>query len=65
VDMPSGKVLEASSSCDLSILSLGANPQCAEGVSVAPEGSLSMSIRELWPNIDKLGEINHGGTLSR
>jgi hypothetical protein len=61
VDTPSGKVIEVSSSCDLSIFSSGADPQLAEGVEVTPEGSSSMSIGELWPDIDKLDKINHGG----
>jgi hypothetical protein len=61
VDTPSGKIVEVSSSCDLSIFSLGADPQRAEGVEVTPEGSLSMSIGELWHDIHKLDEINRGG----
>jgi hypothetical protein len=28
---------------------------------VEPEGSSSASIGELWPDIDKLDEINRGG----
>jgi hypothetical protein len=61
VDTPSGEVLEVSSSCILSIFSSGADPQCAKGIEVTPEGSSGMSIRELWPDIDKLDEINHIG----
>jgi hypothetical protein len=61
VDTPSGKVVEVSSSCDLSIFSSRADPQRVEGVEVTPEGSSSMSIGELWPDIDKLDEIHHGG----
>jgi hypothetical protein len=61
VDTPSGKIVEVSSSCDLSIFYVGADPQRAEGIEVTPEGSSSMSIGELWPNIDKLDEINRGG----
>jgi hypothetical protein len=58
VEMPSGEV-EVSSSYDLSIFSLGANPQFAK--SVTPEGS-SLSIGELWPEIDKLDVIDGKGT---
>jgi hypothetical protein len=57
-NMPSGKV-EASSSYDFSIFSSGADPQRAK--SVTPEGS-SLSIEELWPNRDKLDEIDGEGT---
>jgi hypothetical protein len=64
VDTPSGEVVEVCSSCDLSIFSSGADPQRAKGVGVTPERSSSMSIRELWPNIDKLDKINHGGTTT-
>jgi hypothetical protein len=60
--MPSGEVVEVSSSCDLSIFSSGADPQRDEGVGVTHEGLSSMSIRELWPDIDKLDEIDGGDT---
>jgi hypothetical protein len=50
-----------SSSYDLSIFSSGADPECAEIVEVASGGS-SLSIRELWPNIDKLDETRHEDT---
>jgi hypothetical protein len=53
VDTPSGEVAEKSSSYDLPIFSSGADPKFAE---VVPEGS-SPSIRELWPDIDKLDKI--------
>jgi hypothetical protein len=45
VDTPSGEVVEVSSSCDLSIFSLGVDPQHVAGIEVAPVGSSSMSIR--------------------
>jgi hypothetical protein len=54
---PSGEVIEISSSCDLSIFSLKVDPQCVEGGGGVPEGSLSASIGELWPDIEKLDEI--------
>jgi hypothetical protein len=47
VNMPSGEVVEVSSSCDLSIFSSGADPQRDEGVGVTHEGLSSMSIGEL------------------
>jgi hypothetical protein len=61
LDTPSAKVIEISSSCELSIFSSRATPRCAEGGDGAPEGSSSMSIGELWPDIDELDEINWGG----
>jgi hypothetical protein len=45
-----------SSSYDLSIFSLGVDPECFEIVEVASGGS-SPSIGVLWPGIDKLEEI--------
>jgi hypothetical protein len=45
----------------LFIFSSGANSQHAEGIEVTSEGLPIMSIAELWPDIDKLDEINHGG----
>jgi hypothetical protein len=62
VDTPSGEVIEISSSSNLSVFSSGADPQCTEGVDATPMGSSSVSIGELWPDIDKLYEVNHGGT---
>jgi hypothetical protein len=56
VDTPSGKVPEKSSSYDMSVFSSGADPKCAEVAKVASEVS-SPSIGELWPDIDKLDEI--------
>jgi hypothetical protein len=56
VDTPSGEVAEKSSSYDLSIFSSRADSQGAEIVAIASGGS-SSSIRELWPDIDKLDEI--------
>jgi hypothetical protein len=37
-------------------------PPRANGGGGAPEGSSSTSIWELWPDIDKLDEINRGAT---
>jgi hypothetical protein len=58
LDTPSAKVIEIPSSCDLSIFPLKDDPHRTEGGGGAPEGSSSASIRELWPDIDKLDEIN-------
>jgi hypothetical protein len=60
VDTPSAEVAEVSSSNDLSIFSSGADSWRAEGVGVTLEES-SPSIRELWPDIDKLDEIPREG----
>jgi hypothetical protein len=57
-DTPSGEVAEKSSSYGLSIFSSRAHPEGAEIVAVESEGS-SLSIGELWPDIDKLDEIGH------
>jgi hypothetical protein len=57
LDTPSGEVVEISSSYDLSIFSPGADSPHTEGVGATPVGS-SPSIGELWPDIDKLDEIN-------
>jgi hypothetical protein len=59
--MPSGEVAEMFSSYDLSIFSSGAGPGCAEIVEVASGGS-SLSIGELWPDIDKLDKIRREDT---
>jgi hypothetical protein len=61
VDTPSGKVAEMSSSYDLSIFSSRADPKCVKIVEVVSGGS-SLSIGELWPDIDKLDEIRHEDT---
>jgi hypothetical protein len=53
---PSGKVPKKSSSYDMSVFSSGADPKCAAVAKVASEVS-SPSIGELWPDIDKLDEI--------
>jgi hypothetical protein len=60
LDTPSVEVIKISSSCDLSIFSSRANSQRDEGTGAMPERSLSASIGELWPDIDKLDEINSG-----
>jgi hypothetical protein len=61
LDTPSGEVIKISSSYDLSVFSPGVSSPHAEGVGATPAGS-SPSIRELWPNIDKLDKINHEET---
>jgi hypothetical protein len=61
VDTPSGKIIEICSSSNLFVFCSGADPQCAEGLEAASMGSSSVSIRELWPDIDKLDEVSHGG----
>jgi hypothetical protein len=61
LDTPSGEVIEISSSYDLSVSLPGAVSPHAKGVGATPAG-LSSSIGELWPDIDKLDEINHEDT---
>jgi hypothetical protein len=61
LDTPSGEVVEISSSYDLSVFSSGVGSPHAEGVGATPAGS-SPSIEELWPDIDKLDEINQEDT---
>jgi hypothetical protein len=61
--MPSVGVIKISSSCDLSIFSSQVDPHCVEGGGDAPKRSLSPSIGELWPDIDKLDEVNRGATF--
>jgi hypothetical protein len=63
LDTPS-EVIEISSSCDLSIFSSRNDSQCAEGGGGTPEVSSSMSIGELWPDIDKLDEISRKGVFA-
>jgi hypothetical protein len=62
LDAPSGEVVEVSSSYDLSIFSPKTDAQSAEGGGNAPEGSSSVSIGELWAEMDMMDEISHGGT---
>jgi hypothetical protein len=61
VHTPSGEDAEKSCSYDLSIFPSIADCQGAEIVTVASKVS-SLSIGELWPDIDKLDEIRHEGT---
>jgi hypothetical protein len=56
---PIGEVARKSSSYDLSIFCSGANSTGAKIFEAASGGSC-LSIGELWPNIDKLYEIQHG-----
>jgi hypothetical protein len=63
LDMPRAGVIEISSSCDMSVFALHVDTCRIEGVGDAPEGSSSLSIGELCPDIDKLDEINHRATF--
>jgi hypothetical protein len=63
LDTPSGEVIQiSSSSCDLAIFSSKDGSQRDEGTGAVPGGSSSVSIGELWPDIDKLDEVGRGGT---
>jgi hypothetical protein len=62
LDAPSGEVVEVSSSYDLFVFSPKTDAQFAEGCGNALEGSSSVSIRELWAEMDMMDEISHGGT---
>jgi hypothetical protein len=64
LDTPSGAV-EVSSSYDLSIFSLKTDAQFSEGGGNAPEGSSSVSIGELWAEMDMTDAISHEGTSTR
>jgi hypothetical protein len=55
------KLLKKSSSYNMSIFSSGATSQGAEIITATSEDS-SLSIGELWPDIDKLDEISHEDT---
>jgi hypothetical protein len=46
----------------LSIFSLKTDAQFSEGSGNTPEGSSSVSIGELWAEMDMMDEISHGGT---
>jgi hypothetical protein len=61
LDTPSGEV-EVSSSYDLFIFSLKTDAQFSEGGGNTPEGSSSVSIGELWAEMDMMDAISHGGT---
>jgi hypothetical protein len=61
LDTPSGVVVEVSSSFDLSIFSPKTDAQFTEGGGNAPEGSSSVSIGELWVEMDMMDEISRGG----
>jgi hypothetical protein len=60
LDTPSSGIIKISSSCDLPKSSLKADSRRSKGAGAAPEMSPSASIRDLWPDIDKLDEINSG-----
>jgi hypothetical protein len=61
LDTPSGEV-EVSSSYDLSIFSPKTDAQFSKGGGNAPKGSSSVSIEELWAEMDMMDAISHGGT---
>jgi hypothetical protein len=62
LDTPSGEVIEVSSSYDLSIFSLKTDAQFSEGGGNTSEGSSSVSIEELWAEMDMMEAISCGGT---
>jgi hypothetical protein len=47
----------------LSVFPSEGDPHRTKGGGDAPKGSSTPSIEELWPNIGKLDEINHGATF--
>jgi hypothetical protein len=61
LDTPSGEVVEVSSSCNLFVFSPKTDAQFTEGGGNTPEGSSSVSIGELWAEMDMMDEISHGG----
>jgi hypothetical protein len=63
LDTPTIDVIKISSSCDLPNSSLKADSRRSEGAGAVPEMSPSASIGDLWPDIDKLDEINSGGAF--
>jgi hypothetical protein len=64
LDTPSGEV-EVCSSYDLSIFSLKTDAQLSEGGGSTHEGSSSVSIGELWVEMDMMDAISHRGTSTR
>jgi hypothetical protein len=63
LDTPPGDLIEVSSSSyNLSIFSLKAGSHNDGGVGAALRESSSVIIRDLWPEIDSLGEAEHEGT---
>jgi hypothetical protein len=61
LDTSSGEAVEISCSYYLSVFLPAAGSPHTEGVGATPIGP-SPSIGELWPDIDKLHEINHKDT---
>jgi hypothetical protein len=61
VDTLSGEVVEKSSSYNLSIFSSRGNPEGDKVI--APRENYSPSIRELWPDIDKLDDLSREDTF--
>jgi hypothetical protein len=64
LDTPSGEV-EVSSSYDLSIFSPKADAQFSEGSGNTPEGSSSVSIGELWAEMDMMDALSRGGSSTK
>jgi hypothetical protein len=68
LDTPSGEV-EVSNFYDLSIFSLKTDAQFSEGGGNTPKRSLSVSIGELWAEMDMIDAISHrctsAGNVSR
>jgi hypothetical protein len=62
LDTHSGEVVEVSSSYDLPVFSPKIDAQFIKGGGNAPEGSSSVSIGELWAEMDMMDEISHGAT---
>jgi hypothetical protein len=63
LDTPRGDLFEdSSSSYDFSLFSSKAGSQHDEGMSATPRRSSSMSIGDLWLEIDQLDEVGPVGT---
>jgi hypothetical protein len=63
LDTPQGDLIKVSSTSDDLLLfssKTGSHPN--EGAGVAPKGSSSVSIGELWPGIDRLDEVGPEST---
>jgi hypothetical protein len=63
LDTPRGDLVEiSSSSYGLSLFSSKVGSHHNEGAGATLGGSTSVSIGELWPDIDRLNEASHEGT---
>jgi hypothetical protein len=63
LDTPRGDLAEiSSSSYGLSLFSSKAGSRHDAATGATPGGSSSVSIGDLWPDIDKLYEVGHEGT---